>query len=276
MQWVEFLLAWKSFVDRGFYYCNEGPWRMTGERGCVDCSGGDVLALNMIGIPTGENNSFTFSQQCHRAPRPQWMLDRYGPDPYTGSRTIGTGLTAEQANELPASWAFHGLEEGQLYGVVGHIKRKYFITRPGDPNAGPNVSIEAMSHALGVRYAHFLDPECAYFAWPWMLDNPFPESLEDPMPMAVACTNKKPNKAGQKPYAVLILPSVAFPRGVVLCMDGASIAGDQPTKNPSVRTWFPPALLGKLTMMFERPDRKGVILVDDQGKTTQDDGGRWS
>lgn len=268
-----YLDAWDSFIERGFYYCNEGQWRTTGERGCVDCSGGVYLACELAGapLPAGCTNSFEQSRLCHETPRPQWMIDKYGPG-------VGTSLTLEQANNEPGAWAFHGPNEGQEYGQVGHIKSKYWISRPGNPHAGPNVSVEAMSHALDLRYANFPDPQVTFCALPpTMLDCFAPHAAEEePEVMIVACTNKKPNRQGEKPYAQLVLPNPVFPNGVVLCHFGASIAGDQPTKDPNVRTWFPSALKGKLVAICERADRKGVMVMDDTGATTRGDGGRWS
>lgn len=275
-----YLDAWDFLVADGYYYCNEGEWRLDGSRHCVDCSGGCYLCSQKAGrpLPSTCTNSFEMSRLCHNFPRPQWLNDLVGPCPWTGSFQMGTGVSMASALEhFPAAWGFHGPNQGMTYGEVGHIKNLYWINHPFRPHAGYNVSVEAMSHALDLRYAHFTDPEISYVGLPPNLIDcfapPVPEVLD---PMIVACNNKPTDAAGNKPYAQLILPNALFPRGIVICRHGASIGGDQPVKHSDVRTWVPPHLHGKLVAMCERVDRKGVFVIDDTGATTRGADGQWS
>lgn len=281
-----YLDFWDWMIVQGYYYCNEGEWRLDGSRGCVDCSGGVKLACEMAGRPMPAEliNSWGMARYCHETPRPQWLVDLCGPDYWTGSFTMGTGISMAQALDLfPAALAYHGANQGQDdVNGVGHIKSRYWSNHPFRPLAGYNVSVEAMSHAADLVHAHFADPNVTYVALaPNLLDlyAPAAVAVAPEETMLVACNNKPLAPAahgGNKPYAQLVLPNAIFPRGIVVCRHGASIAGDKPVKGSDARTWFPASLKGKLIGMCELAGGKGVLVVDDTGETSKNDGGKWS
>lgn len=263
-----YLLAWAWLLANGFYYENSDENRLTGIHGYVDCSGGVVLCTHVaravMGLPNAivPGNSGYMAQVCHNLSRPRWMIDRYGPG-------HGYGLTANQANSTPAALAFHGDREGQDgFGDGGHVKSKYFIHRDGDPNAGPNVSVEAMSHALDLRYSTFLDHKNTYFALsPWLGDYaPAVHPSELDM-LTFLCPNKKPTASGQLPRADFYPAgsNAMFPNGALLLHDGARLNGDSPTKDPRVHLILPDA--HKWISCGARHDA-GLYIVNDAGDTS--------
>lgn len=100
-------------------------------------------------------NSSGWARICHNAVRPQWMNDRYGPDPWTGSTTQGTGITAQQARDTKGALGWHGPDQGRDGdGAKGHIK----ISR------GDGTSVEAVGHARDVVSDTFIDDADTYYA----------------------------------------------------------------------------------------------------------------
>lgn len=146
---------------------SQGPSRCTGDNGYFDCSGLQVYGAKVANIQPvvalGCTNSAYLARLCHAAPRPQWMQDKFGADPYTGSMTVGTGLTAAQAASSKGAWKFHGADEGQDgFGNGGHIAC----------SLGDGRSVEAYDTAEGVIIGQFIDGRDTYYAWPPGLDPP--------------------------------------------------------------------------------------------------------
>lgn len=125
--------------------------------GETDCSGLVSGAAQRVKcwVGAGCPNSSALARLCHQAPRPAWMTAMFGPDPWTGSTTVGTGISKAQARATKGALKFHGLSQGQNGdGPTGHV----------GISLGDGRSIEALSHALDVRIWQFDDDKTTYCA----------------------------------------------------------------------------------------------------------------
>lgn len=125
-------------------------------QGETDCSGLVSGSAQRAGYQLAEcPNSSALARLCHDAPRPTWMLAKFGPDPWTGSWTQGTGITRDQARATRGALKFHGLDQGQNGdGPTGHV----------GISCGDGTSVEALSHALDLRIWTFDDNDTTYCA----------------------------------------------------------------------------------------------------------------
>lgn len=117
-------LAW-LLAHVGLRYCNEGPWRCTGERQCYDCSGFAGAGLVAVGArPAGYcTNTDGMAAEIKQA---------------------GTGVSSEVARATPGCWA---IRLGS--GPDGHI-----VVSLGIIN-GVARTVEAASHARGIITGYF-------------------------------------------------------------------------------------------------------------------------
>lgn len=124
--------------------------------GTTDCSGLVSGSAKRVGYALGGcPNSSALSRLCHQAVRPQWMNDTFGPDPWTGSSTLGTGISQIQARNTKGALKFHGLDQGMNGdGPTGHVAI----------SMGDGRSVEALNSALDVRVWTFIDSDTTYTA----------------------------------------------------------------------------------------------------------------
>jgi hypothetical protein len=276
-----YLAKWAWGIEVAHWTYNaDSPTRCTGVDGQVDCSGATVLCLNAAGRVTPCTNSSTLAIECHEAQRPQWMLDKFGPDPWTESATIGTGITAAQANVTPGAWGFHGPNQAMDgFGASGHIKSKWYLN---DGVHAPGDSVEAMGVFAGVGFSTFLDPECTYFAICPNLGGfvpPAPSPLEGDMQFYV-CPNKPPVTLAD---GSVELPHYEFypagtneflPNGGFVEHWGASIDGDagwHSSDDPQQRILTPGAGGSQwvgCTERIENGEFVGFIVCNAQGHTS--------
>lgn len=139
------------------------PWgdRCGWSDGTTDCSGlcqgaGRRAGMVFAGCP----NSAGMAVLCHNAPRPQWMNQQFGPDPWSGSTMQGTGISKGQARATKGALKFHGYNQGiDGNGPSGHE----------GISLGDGRSVEALNSALDVRIWTFDDDRTTYCAlWPGM------------------------------------------------------------------------------------------------------------
>lgn len=101
----------------GMRYCNEGPWRCTGEFGCWDCSGFACWGLNHLGVPYPCSNTDLMAYDLHRK---------------------GLTVSRDAARATAGCWVIR-LTGSHHMGV----------------SLGDGRIVEAASHALGVRIGPF-------------------------------------------------------------------------------------------------------------------------
>lgn len=111
-QYVELLKA-----QVGKRYCNEGPWRCTGEFGCWDCSGFCCWGLNQLGIRYPCSNTDIMAFDLHRK---------------------GLLVSAGYARATPGTWCIRLHDSHHMACSIGG-----------------GLVVEAASHALGVRIGNF-------------------------------------------------------------------------------------------------------------------------
>lgn len=155
-----YVISLEEIGQEGYHYDNSVPGRCDPNSHGLDCSTIVALALNRSGSAVDPcTNSWALAAACKAAPRPAWLTAQFGPDPYTGSATVGLGITKAQAMVLMGVWWFHMTGEG-------HIE-----TGMGTPT-NPGLSFGAHSHASGIGYAHYDDIYEGffdYFAIPYLL-----------------------------------------------------------------------------------------------------------
>lgn len=231
--------------------------------GYEDCSGEQCLGLNAAGIqnmPAPCMTSFVMAEWCQTSPRPAWMLAQFGPDPYTGSTTVGTGITQAQAAATIGAWAFHGNDLGKLPNArgTGHIKCNGKIVN------GVPIAIEGYDTAEGVTFDHpFLpDAEVTYCALPPGMtgfQTVAPTAHRRSRTMLVITNHYNADGTVSRPTK----PPIGQTSVVTIAADGsclealwdASIANDQPVPGTAVRRWTPGAV----------PLPPGVTIVDLAG-----------
>lgn len=123
-------------------------------QGETDCSGLVSGSAQRSGVNVGPGcpNSAALALLCHNTPRPDWMVEEFGNDPWS---TQGYGLTAEQARTTRGALKFHGPDEGiEGNGPEGHV----------GVSLGDGTSVEAYDHALDLIITSFIDPKNTYYA----------------------------------------------------------------------------------------------------------------
>lgn len=260
-------------AHEGDGYCTKGCRCGTCSPLCEDCSGLQCLgcnAVNLAGMPARCMTSFVMADWCHRAPRSSWMLAMFGPDPYSGSTTTGTGITFAQAAATIGAWAFHGNNEGRLPNRrgTGHIKCNGKIVN------GQPIAIEGYDTAEGVTFRHpFLpDPDVTYCALP-----PGMTGFQTSAAMKerdVILVNIPPTHhgyvKGQDAYMILSSDGTH-----VECWYGASLDNDVAVGNDlqtHKRIWTPQGLNGAAIVggPVHRPadatdPTDGIVVVDSNG-----------
>lgn len=130
------------------FYCNE-TWLRCSNPYCRDCSTFAASGIN-AGFPGAVDecsNSFAQARWCRDTPRPQWMIDRFGPG-------IGTFITYEQAQTV-ICLGFRGSNLGTEPDADGdgHVEVICGTAWPAYLHApAPKLSVGAHSHATGVGY----------------------------------------------------------------------------------------------------------------------------
>lgn len=286
---VELFLARFQFgveVEHWTYNNTIGERRCTGETNQVDCSGAGVLCSNYALQQKKINQhlwcmaSPNLADECFAAPRPVWMQEHFGADPWTGSMLMGTGISRDQANATPGASKWHGARQGRDgWGDGGHIAWKWYL----NTIHGPGASIEAMGTHAGVGYSQFLDNQDTYYAiLPWLaIENffvPQPQPLESDMQVFI-CPNKPVDKDGNTPHAEF-WPAGSnpfLPNGGFLLHWGASLNGDQGKKNPNdpKQRVMVPQGGGKWIGAAAR-GTSGLMVVNDVGHTSGDGSLGWS
>lgn len=149
--WVGVMVAQVGHLQYGF------GCRCDWDCGETDCSGLPGGAAQRIGYHglDGCPSSAGIAQFCHDQPRPSWMNDLYGPDPWNNSWTIGWGISPNQARATKGAFKFHGPNQGiDGDGPSGHI----------GTSLGDGRSVEAASHALDLIITTFIDDRDTYYA----------------------------------------------------------------------------------------------------------------
>lgn len=261
-------------------YNSGSSTRCTGEDDEVDCSGAGIAcsnyALTSLKLPPVPcQASWEMARACFAAPRPKWMQDHFGADPYTGSMIVGTGISAAQANVTPCAGGFHGPRFGQDgFGNKGHFKFKWYLN---DGAHSPGASIEAMGVHAGVGFSVFLDPNCTYFAvLPWLaqLGSWFPSAppvLESDMQVFIPPNAKVDANANTEHAEFWPAGTNPFlPNGGIVCKWGCRIHGDQGSKNPAdpKQRVLVPGPGRKWIGCAARDDRSGLMVVNDLGDTS--------
>lgn len=233
--------------------------------GETDCSGLVSGAAQRVGCDVGPGcpNSSELASRCHEAPRPQWMNDRFGPDPWTGSTTKGTGISRAQARATKGALKFHGEDQGRNGdGPTGHVGE----------SLGDGRSIEALSHALDVRIWQFDDDETTYCALlPGMTGfdqqpgpNPDPTDASEAEFMgmiAIAVPGAHAQATGPRKGAMPFVAAMSSD-GIfwkVIGFNGAQLPGGKNANGLSVVD------LGKLNKPIESAS---VVFIDDPDDTT--------
>lgn len=266
-----YLAAWAYMVDTGFAYDNAGPWRCTGERHSVDCSGGCVLAYNMaadaFGLPRIScTNSFNLSAECHQYPRPDWLTEQCGSG-------VGLMVTIEQSREFALTLLFHGNNEGQSPDGSGdgHVEN----------GLGGGRTVGAHSHATGLGYRTDEDPSPGFLnaaalpPWEPILAclAPAPPAPPQEIDMQVFLPPNRPNHLDAHTQFVPA-GNPLFPLGALISRDAAKIAGDKKTNDPNVRILTPKGPHGWVACTVQR-DGRGVRVLDDQGNLSPRDALLW-
>lgn len=150
-EWVAVMVAQVGVLQYGF------DDRCGWSHGETDCSGLPGGAASRVGyhLLTGCPSSAGIARICHDQPRPQWMNDLHGPDPWNNSWTVGWGVSAEQARGTLGAFKFHGPNQG----IDGDGPRGHIGTSLGDGR-----SVEAANHALDLIITTFIDERDTYYA----------------------------------------------------------------------------------------------------------------
>lgn len=124
--------ALDEMVQQRYFYDNSNRRCQIGWHG-RDCSCFCNFGLANAGYPNIGlcNNSFANKNWCASTPRPQWMIDEFGPG-------VGTLITKAQATTV-LCWGFEDTGGGHQETILG---------MPG----GSTLSVGAHSHATGIGY----------------------------------------------------------------------------------------------------------------------------
>lgn len=235
--------------------------------GTTDCSGLVSGAAQKVGCDVGPGcpNSSGLARRCHEAPRPAWVNTQFGPDPWTGSATTGTGISQAQARATKGAVKFHGPDQGQDGdGPIGHA----------GISLGDGRSIEALNRSLDVRIWQFDDNETTYCA---LLPNmtgfdTAPSPNGDPnnategrfMGMvSIACPGEHAQTTGPRKGAFPFIGAVTAD-GItyeIVGFNGAQLPGALNTSGLSILK------LGKLNKPIESAS---VVFINDPDDTQHD------